>query len=86
MRTTEQALGQVFYGLTPEAEKNRHGKRSLYVSAPIKNGELFTKKNISSVRPGYGLAPKYYDQIIGNRAKIDLEVGDRLQWDVIEQD
>ncbi len=83
VRTAEQALGRVVYGLTTEAAKNRHGRRSLYISAPIKAGERFTADNIQSVRPGYGLAPKYYQKILGMRARCDMEIGDRLEWERI---
>jgi len=86
IRMAEQALGTVVYGLTKESAKNRHGRRSLYVSAPIKAGERFTTVNIKSVRPGYGLAPKYYDQVLEMRTKRDLEMGDRLSWDVMEKE
>ena len=86
IRTAEQALGGVVYGLTQEAVKNRQGRRSLYISAPIKAGERFSKKNIKSVRPGYGLSPKYYDQALEMRAARDLQVGERLVWDVMEKE
>lgn len=84
IRRAEAAIGEVKYDLTPAAEKNRHGQRSLYVSAPLKKGELFSEANIKSVRPGYGLEPKYKSMVLGRRAAIDLDVGDRLSWDVIE--
>ena len=84
IRRVEQAVGQISYDLTSAAEKNRSGRRSLYVSAPVKKGELFTDENIKSVRPSFGLPPKHKPEIIGRRAKCDLDVGDRLSWDVID--
>ncbi|WP_135076142.1 pseudaminic acid synthase [Terasakiella sp. SH-1] len=84
IRRAEQAVGTVRYDLTPEAAKNKNGRRSLYVSAQMKKGDMFTENNIKSVRPGFGLAPKYKDKVLGRKATQDLEVGDRLSWDVIE--
>lgn len=83
IRRAESAVGKVEYSLTPEAAKNNHGRRSLYVSAVIKAGEPLTESNIRSVRPGYGLAPKYFSLVLGRKASRDLQVGDRLSWDVI---
>lgn len=78
-----QALGKVNYQLTAESEKNRKGTRSLYVSQPIKAGERFSEQNIKSVRPGYGLHTKYKQDVLGKKARQDLDIGDRLSWDVI---
>ena len=84
LRAAEKAIGTVNYDLTPEALKNKNGKRSLYVSGDMEKGEVFTENNIKSVRPGFGLDPKFKNQILGRRAKIKLTVGDRLHWDVID--
>ncbi len=84
IRCVEKAVGRVFYELSAAAEKNRSGRRSLYVSAKVGKGEKFTEDNIKSVRPSYGLAPRYKPEIIGKKARVDLDIGDRLSWDVIE--
>lgn len=83
IRRAEVAVGKVEYSLTPEASKNSNGRRSLYVSQTIKAGEPITEFNIRSVRPGFGLAPKYLPLVIGRKASQDLQAGDRLSWDVI---
>ena len=83
-RQAFQALGSISYDLPPESYKNRKGTRSLYVSANIKKGEIFTENNIKSVRPGYGLHTKYKPAILGKVARKDLTLGDRLVWEVIE--
>ncbi|NVK17396.1 MAG: pseudaminic acid synthase [Methylocystaceae bacterium] len=83
IRRAELAVGQVKYDLTPEASKNKNGRRSLYVSRAIKAGEAFSEDNIKSVRPGLGLEPKFKKIILNKKANRDLEVGDRLDWDVI---
>jgi N-acetylneuraminate synthase/pseudaminic acid synthase len=83
IRTVEKAIGTIDYSLTPEVEKNRNGRRSLYICAPVKAGETFTEKNIRSVRPGWGLETAFYELVLGRKAAIDLETGDRLTWEVI---
>ena len=84
VRQVEAALGHVEYGITAEAKKNISARRSLYVSASIRKGELISAENVKSVRPGYGLAPKYFDQILGRKARKNMSIGDPLSWDCIE--
>lgn len=84
IRLIEKALGQQNYEIAPSARSNILGRRSLYVSAVVKAGEVFTNSNIRSVRPSFGLHPKHYNEVIGRHAKCDLQSGDRLSWGVIE--
>jgi len=56
-------------------------KRSIYVSANIKAGEVFTEENVRVIRPALGLEPKYFDIILGKKAKTDLITGTPLTWD-----
>lgn len=79
VRETEQLLGKVDYTLNEKRIKQRRFSRSLYVSKDIKAGELLTRDNVKSVRPGYGLHPKYLDKVLGKRAKQDYNFGDRLE-------
>ncbi|MDC0933410.1 pseudaminic acid synthase [Arcobacteraceae bacterium] len=79
IRATEKLLGNVDYSMDEKKQKNRRFCRSLYVSKDMKKDELFTQDNIRSVRPGYGLHPKYIEQIIGTKAKKDLNCGDRVE-------
>jgi pseudaminic acid synthase len=51
----------------------------------IKAGEVFTEKNIRSIRPGYGLHPEYYEEVLRKRAKVDLERGMALKWDHVSK-
>ena len=69
VRIVEKALGKVHYGLTKEEKKNRIFRRSLFAVKDIKKGEIFTNENIRSIRPAYGLAPKYIKSILGKKAK-----------------
>ncbi len=83
VRDAEMAIGRVDYKLTDKQRKGRDFSRSLYVAADIKKGEVFTEKNIRSVRPGFGLHPKYYNQVLGKKATSDLETGDALQHKMV---
>lgn len=84
IRLTELCLGQVSYEIAPSARPNLLGRRSLYVAATIKAGEVFSNGNIKTVRPSFGLHPKYKNEILGRRAKYDMQLGDRLSWDAVE--
>lgn len=79
---TERAwlsLGKISYGPTPGDVKSLAFRRSIYVSQDIKAGETFTKDNIRVVRPGYGLPPRMYDEILGRKAGTDLSPGTALK-------
>lgn len=78
VREAEMAIGKVDYTLTENMLKSREYCRSLYVIADIKAGEIITDKNVKSIRPGYGIHPKYYKDILGKKVKRDFEKGDRL--------
>ncbi|MDE6791585.1 MAG: pseudaminic acid synthase [Muribaculaceae bacterium] len=84
VRNVEKALGSVTYPEIPDDIKGRRYARSLYVSKNIRKGEIISEDNIKSVRPGYGLHPKYYSGILGKRVNHDLTAGERLSLDMIE--
>jgi pseudaminic acid synthase len=75
-----QALGKVTYGPTEKEKASLKYRRSIYVAKDIKIGEIFTKDNIKIIRPGYGLEPKYYDELLGKNAKQDLTMGTPLTF------
>jgi len=79
IRDTEKLIGKVDYSLDEKRKKSRRFARSLYVSEDIKKGEIFTEENIRSVRPGYGIHPKYLNDVIGKVADRDFEFGDRFE-------
>ncbi len=58
-------------------------RRSLYVVEDIKVGETLTERNVRAIRPGYGLAPKFYEQVLGKKAKKDIARGTPLAHDLI---
>lgn len=77
------AMGEIQYGIQEVEKKSMRFKRSLYIVKDIKAGELFTNENLRVIRPGDGLAPKYYDRFIGKTAKIDFKSGTPLNWDTL---
>lgn len=78
IRDTEKLLGKVDYSMTEKKKNSRRFSRSLYVAEDIKSGEVITEKNVRSVRPGYGLHPKYLKDVLGKVAEKDYEFGDRF--------
>ena len=81
VREAEKASGIIDYNLTEKQVKGRDFSRSLYIAEDINAGEIFTEKNLRSVRPGFGLHPKYYNQLLGKKAAIDIEKGTPMQLD-----
>lgn len=79
-----QALGKVSYGPTEKEKASVKYRRSLYVAQDMKTGDTFTKENLCSIRPGFGLAPKYYGIIIGKKVKQDVKKGTPVSWDIVE--
>jgi pseudaminic acid synthase len=74
------ALGKINYGITNDEKKVDAGKRSIYVSDKINEGEIITTKNIKVIRPGYGLHPRYYTDVLGKKANKNLEIGQQLSF------
>lgn len=77
------ALGSIQYGIQPVEEKSKLFKRSIYIYKDIKAGEIFSAQNLKILRPANGLPPKYWDNIIGKKAKNDLKAGLPLSWEQI---
>lgn len=78
-----QSIGSIKYGLTEKEKKSILFRRSIYVSEDIKEGEIFTKKNIRIVRPGFGDSPSLYEKIIGKKANKDFKKGTPLKLENI---
>lgn len=78
IRNAETALGEVKWTNDPMLIKGRESCRSLYIAEDIKKGDILTEKNVRSVRPGYGLHPKYLHELLGKRVNRDLEKGERM--------
>ena len=84
IRMAEKALGKVTYDLTYEQEREREHSRSLFVVKDVKAGEVFTEKNVRSIRPGFGMHTKYYEEVLGKLAQRDIEKGTPLSWDMVK--
>jgi N-acetylneuraminate synthase len=80
-RTAWDALGRVDYGRKSSELQNAVFRRSLFIVENIEKGARITDANIRSIRPGYGLAPKHFETVLGQRAARDLKRGDPLTWD-----
>ena len=78
IRDVEKLIGKVDYNMSEKTKKSRVFSRSLYVAKDIRKGELFSEENIRSVRPGYGMHPKYLNDILGKTADKNYEFGERL--------
>lgn len=80
-KTAWQALGQVDYGRKSSEQANVKFRRSLYFVNDLKAGAVITANDVRSVRPGYGLAPKHLDAVIGRKVKRDVLAATPVDWD-----
>jgi pseudaminic acid synthase len=84
VRVVEKALGKVNYQGTKKEEASRAFRRSLFAVQDIKAGEKLTSSNISSIRPGNGLSPKFYNKILGKESLLEITKGTPLSWVIIK--
>ena len=84
VRDTERLLGKVDYSMTEKKSKSRQFSRSLYITEDIKAGDILTEQNVRSIRPGYGLHPKYLQNILGKKIIYDLKKGTALKLEMID--
>ena len=85
VRTAEKALGEVYFGLGASEEKSRAFRRSLFVTADVRQGEAFTDRNVRSIRPGHGLHTRHLPEVLGRRATRDIERGTPLSWELVQR-
>ncbi|AEG59498.1 pseudaminic acid synthase [Desulforamulus ruminis] len=78
-----QSLGEINYGATNSEKSSLQFRRSLYVSNDMNKGDIFTKENLRVIRPGLGLAPKYYDVVIGKKVNQDVKKGTPVKWSLL---
>jgi N-acetylneuraminate synthase len=78
-----EALGRTSYGPMESEKTSLLHRRSLYLTKDIKQGEVLTKDNLRAIRPGLGIAPKYFKHVLGKRIKQDAKRGTPLNWDMI---
>lgn len=85
VRNVEKSLGSVCYPTDPVKIEGRGGCRSLYVAEDMKVGDIITEQNVRSVRPGFGLHPKYLSELIGKKVNCFLEKGDRFSLEYVDE-
>ena len=78
-----QSLGRVTYGVTEQEKGSMMFRRSLYIAKDMKTGDVFTSENLRIVRPGFGLAPKHYETLLGMKASKDIKKGTPASWDLV---
>ena len=78
-----EAIGQVRYGATVAEEKSKAFRRSLYIARQLQAGDALTRENLRAVRPGFGLPPKHFEEVLGRRVNRDVEAGTPLSWDLL---
>lgn len=83
IRQAEKAIGKVKYGVSKQEEENLAFRRSVFCVKDIKKGERLTEENIRVIRPGHGLAPKFYPEVLGQTALEDIKRGTPLKMDMI---
>lgn len=84
IRNVEKAIGKPNFELNEKIKRSRKFARSLFVVKDIEKGEILTSDNVRSIRPNYGLAPKYLKDVLGKKAKSKIEKGTPLTWDLID--
>jgi pseudaminic acid synthase len=83
VRTAEKALGRIRYEVTEDEAGSRIFRRSLFVVEDVQAGEVFTSRNVRSIRPGNGLHTRYENEILGRRATRDIRRGTPLTWEMV---
>lgn len=84
VRAAEKSLGKVQFGISPHEQSTVPFRRSLFVVADVKRGELLTNENIRSIRPADGLHPRHLSNVLGRRAVRDIERGTPVAWELMD--
>jgi pseudaminic acid synthase len=85
VREAESAIGVIDYKLTEKQQKGKDFSRSLYIVEGINAGEILTEKNLRSIRPGFGLHPKFYNSILGKKVNTNLERGTAFRLEYLQK-
>jgi len=81
-----KAIGKASYERKPVEQQNARFRRSIYFVSDLKSGDTITEKDIRRVRPGFGLKPKYFKDLIGKKVKVDVKFGMATSWENIERE
>ncbi len=84
IREVEKSIGRVKYELSEKGKKNRHFAKSLFFVKDLKAGETITVENMKAIRPGDGLHPKHYSELLGKTVIKDIQLGTPVAWDLIK--
>lgn len=85
IRQAEQAIGRVKYGISAQETDSSIFRKSLFCVQDIRKGETLTEENVRVIRPGYGLPPKFYQDILGQIASRDIKRGTPLDFFMVER-
>ena len=85
VRNAEKMIGKIDYGMTEKKKKSREFSRSLFVVKNVKKGDLVTEENVRSIRPGFGMHPKHYPNVLGKTFKGSFDKGTPLRKDIIDE-
>ena len=83
VRQAERAVGNIQYGVTEQESANYRFRKSVFAVSGIKRGERFTTENVRVIRPGAGMEPKHYKEILNRRAAADIKAGTPMSWELI---
>lgn len=83
IRLSEKAVGKVCYGPSSQEKENLKFRKSIFIVQDIKKGELFTSENLRIIRPGYGMKPKFYTEMLGKQAAFDIQKGTPFTSDCV---
>ena len=86
VRKAEEMMGVVEYKMTEKKKKSRQFSRSLFIVKDVKIGEKITKENVRSIRPGFGMHPKYFSEVLGKEFNQDIHAGEPLNFNLIKNE
>lgn len=84
VRTVEKAMGKVSYQLSEKEAQNRIFRKSIFVVKDVIKGEVLTEQNIRVIRPGHGLEPRFFEDVVGKKAAVDIGYGTPLRWEMVK--
>lgn len=84
VRVAEKMMGTANYEMDAKKKKSREFSRSLFIAQNVKKGDVLTEQNLRSVRPGFGMHPKFYQEVLGRKVNMDLEKGTPLQENMLD--
>ena len=85
VRLAEVMLGKVDYEMTEKKKVSREFSRSLFITKDVRAGDTVTEHNVRSVRPGFGLHPKHFEEVLGREFVGDFKKGSPLSWDQLQE-